>query len=139
MLIVKDIMVKDVVSVKRDTPIYEAMEVMAQNKIAGIPVVDDDNAVVGILSEKDVLSLLFYAHGDEEEKTVNDFMTQPPVYFEEDENLLGACDCLINHSFRRVPITSQGKLVGIISRADIIECILHLRHENADISAEQPS
>jgi CBS domain-containing protein len=133
----KDIMTEDVVSVKPGTPIYEAVEVLAENKIAGVPVVEDDMTLVGVLSEKDVLSLLFFAHGDEEQKVVADFMTQPAVYFDENESLLNVCDCLINHSFRRVPITSNGKLTGIISRADIIECILHLRNENANASAEQ--
>ena len=136
MLKAKDIMTEDVVSVKKDTPIYEAVDILAENKIAGIPVVEDDMTLIGILSEKDVLSLLFF-YGQDEKRTVNDFMTQPAVYFDEDESLINVCDCLTNHDFRRVPITSKGKLVGVVSRADIIECIRHLRHENAEASAEE--
>ncbi|MHC4572336.1 MAG: CBS domain-containing protein [Planctomycetota bacterium] len=74
---------------------------------------------------------MFYAHEDDEEKTVSDFMTQPAVHFDEDESLLDVCDCLANNYFRRVPVTSQGKLVGIISRKDVIDYILQLRRESA--------
>jgi len=137
MLKAKDIMVGNVIRVKKDTSIYDAMELMKEHHIAGIPVVEDDMTLIGILSEKDVLSLLFYSTGDEEEKIVDDFMTQPPVHFDEDEKLLDICDCLINQDFRRVPITSKGKLVGIISRADIVECILHLRSENVNVPVEK--
>ena len=137
MLKAKDIMVENVISVKKDTSIYDALELMIKHRIAGIPVIEDDMTLIGILSEKDVLSLLFYATGDEEEKVVDDFMTQPPVHFDKDEKLLDLCDCLINQDFRRVPITSKGKVVGIISRADIVECILHLRSENVNMSVEE--
>jgi len=126
MLKAKDIMTENVVSVKKDTPIYEALDLLVKYNITGIPVVREDMILVGVLSEKDVLRL-FYAHEDEEEGTVNDFMTQPAVHFDEKESLLDICDCLTNNYFRRVPVTSEGKLVGIISRTDIINYILQLR------------
>jgi len=126
MLKAKDIMTENVVSVKKDTPIYKALELLAKYNITGIPVVREDMILVGVLSEKDVLRL-FYAHEDEEEGTVNDFMTHPAVHFDKDESLLDICDCLTNNYFRRVPVTSEGKLVGIISRKDIINYILQLR------------
>ena len=129
MLKAKDIMTESVVSVKKDTPIYEALELLAKYNITGIPVVREDMILVGVLSEKDVLRL-FYAHENEEEGTVNDFMTQPAVHFDEKESLLDICDCLMNNYFRRVPVTSGGKLVGIISRKDIINYILQLRRKD---------
>jgi len=132
MLQAKDIMTKDVISVKRETPIYKAVELMVEKNITGIPVVEDDMGLVGILSEKDVLRL-FYDKGKEAGKTVDDFMTQPAIFFNEDESLLDVCDCLNNNSFRRVPVTSKGKLVGIISRKDIIcECILREYRANTE-------
>ena len=65
MLKAKDIMTKEVVGVKEEAPIYEAIEMLAKNEIAGIPVIEDDMTLVGIVTEKDVLRL-FYA--DEQEK-----------------------------------------------------------------------
>jgi len=129
MLKAKDIMTEEVISVKKDTPIFEAVELLAKNSITGIPVVEDDMTLVGILTEKDVLGL-FYALKDAENKTVNDFMTQPAVHFNENESLLDVCDCLINNPFRRVPVTSKNKVIGIISRQDFVEYILQLRRES---------
>ncbi len=127
MLKARDIMTKHVFSVKANTPIFEALKLIASYGISGLPVVDDDMTLIGIVSEKDVLSL-FYDNNDNE-ITVNDFMTQPPLYFDEDESLLDVCDFLKKNVFRRVPITSKGKLVGIISIRDVIEYILQLRRE----------
>jgi len=129
MLKAKDIMTEEVISVKKDTPIFEAVELLAKNSVTGIPVVEDDMTLVGILSEKDVLRL-FYALKDAENKTVNDFMTQPAVHFNENESLLDVCDCLMNNPFRRVPVTSKDKVIGIISRPDLIGYILRLRRES---------
>jgi CBS domain-containing protein len=131
----KDFMTKDVISVKRDTPILEALELMAEKNITGIPVVNDDTALEGILTERDVLRL-YHASKDKKWKVVEDFMTQPAIYFDEDEDLDEVCDCLMNNYFRRVPVTSKGKLVGIISRRDIIVYILQPMHQNTD--AHQP-
>ena len=127
----KDLMTKTVISVKKNTPIYGALEFMVEQNITGVPVVDDDMALVGILSEKDVLRL-FPAGKDKREMVVDDFMTQPAVHFDEDEDLQDVCDCLMNNDFRRVPITSEKKLVGIISRRDIIDHILQSMHQNTD-------
>jgi IMP dehydrogenase len=128
MLKAKDIMTTDLITVKVDTPIYNVLEHIAKHGISGLPVVEDDMTLVGIVSEKDVLSL-FYDNEGKDEITVNDFMTQPPLYFDENESLLDVCDFLKKNVFRRVPITSKGKLVGIISIRDIIEHILKLRPE----------
>lgn len=129
----KDIMTRDVITVKTDTPIYEAMEFVAKYDISGIPVVNDDMSLLGILSEKDMINLL-HTPEDYEAKTVNDFMTQPALYFEENESLLDVCDFLKKNVFRRVPITSKGKLVGIISIKDVIKYILQLNRVNTNIS-----
>jgi len=128
----KDIMIKDVITVKTDTTIHEAMELVAKYDISGLPVVDDDMTLVGVLSEKDMVNLL-YTPDNQHEKTVSDFMTQPALYFDEDESLLDVCDFLKKNVFRRVPITSKGKLVGIISIRDVIEYILQLNRESAGV------
>jgi len=123
MLKAKDIMTKQVISVRKDTPALEAIELLAKNDITGVPVVEDDMTLVGILTEKDVLRL-FWANEDQKNETVSSFMTRPAVAFDENETLPDVCDCLMNYFLRRVPVTSEGKVVGIISRADIIAYIL---------------
>ena len=123
MLEAKDIMTKRVICINKDTPIFEAIRLMADNNITGIPVVENDLNLVGMLSEQDVLRL-FHTYDDEKDRTVNDFMTQPAIHFEENEPLLDVCYCLRDNSIRRVPVTSNGKVSGVISRSDILKCII---------------
>ena len=118
----KDIMTTDVITVSRHTPICDAAEILLKNDVTGLPVVDDDMTLVGIITEKDVLKLLSAAENDS--ATVDEFMTNDVVSFEEETDLIAICECLIKSDFRRVPIVSQGKLTGIISRKDIIKYIL---------------
>lgn len=119
----KDIMTKQVICIRKDTPIIEAIQLMVNNNITGIPVVEDDSTLVGMLSEQDLLRL-FHTYDDEKGRTVNDFMTQPAIHFEEDEPLLDVCYCLRDNAIRRVPITLNGKVSGVISRSDILKRIL---------------
>ena len=125
MVTAKDIMSSDVVSVKEDTPIYEALQILLKSNITGVPVVKDNMILVGIFSEKDALGL-FFRPKSASGRTVADFMTQPAIFFDEDEKLSDVCECLMNSYFRRVPVTNKGKVVGIISRPDIIAHICRL-------------
>ncbi len=118
MLEAKDIMTRDVICIHKDTPIFQAIDLMSKNNVTGIPVVENDMNLVGILSEQDVLRL-FHTYEDEKDRTVNDFMTQPAIHFDEKEYVLDVCYCLRDNAIRRVPVTSDGKVVGVISRSDI--------------------
>jgi len=129
MLKVKNIMTKDVISVKRVTPIYQAVEILLKNEITGMPVVEDDMTLSGVITEKDCLRL-FYADEDEKNKTVEYFMTRPAVYYKEDDSLQTICDFMMINYFRRVPVISkEGIVVGIISRPDVLNHILKLRRD----------
>ena len=138
MLEAKDIMTRNVVCIKKNIPVVDAIRLMSKNNITGIPVVEDDMTLIGILSEQDVLRL-FHTYDDEKDRTVNDFMTQPAIHFEENERLLDICYCLRDNSIRRVPVTSNGKVVGVISRSDILKCILQLWDEDALPAASVPN
>ncbi len=128
MLKARDIMNTNVVSVKKDAPIFEVVKLLVENNISGLPVVEDDMTLVGILSEKDAVEL-FYEGERAEDKTVSDYMTCPAVYFEDSHALVNICDFLVKNIFRRVPVTSNGRLVGIISIQDILNSVLQLRQE----------
>ena len=129
MLKAKDIMTENIISVREGTPIYEAVELIVKYGISGMPVVEDSMALVGIVSEKDLIKLFYGKEG--ENKRVGDFMTQPAVHFDVDESLLDVCDFLMKNIFRRVPITSRDKLAGIISVKDVLGYILELKREEA--------
>ncbi len=129
MLTAKDVMNGDVIAVKKNTSILRAMELMLGKKISGMPVVEDDMTLVGVITEMDVVSLAYniiYDAGNLENKRVRHFMTERVISFDKDDNLFDVCDFLAKNLFRRVPITSAGKVVGIISVPDIIKYILQI-------------
>ena len=129
MIKVQDIMTKNVLSVKRETPIYEAVETLLKNEITGMPVIEADMTLSGVITEKDCLKL-FYANEDEKNKTVEYFMTRPAVYYKENDSLQTICDFMMINYFRRVPVISkEGIVVGIISRPDVLKYILQQRRD----------
>ncbi|GAI22153.1 unnamed protein product [marine sediment metagenome] len=128
MLRARDIMSKNVICVKKDVPIFEAVKLLVENNISGVPVVEDDMTLTGLLSEKDVVDL-FYEGERAENKTVSDYMTDPAVCFDDSNALLNVCNFLAKNIFRRVPVTSEGKLVGIISIQDILNSVLESRQK----------
>jgi len=121
----KIVMTTDVISVSRQTEIYEAIKTMVENNITGLPVVNNDMSLAGVISEKDVLSLLYNI--EDKPGKVEDFMTKDPVCFNAEDSLIDITECLIENDFRRVPIVAEGKLAGIVTRKDIIAYILKLR------------
>ena len=133
MLTATEVMKKEVITIEKDAPIIQAIEIMLENKISGLPVVKSDMTLVGIITEKDVLSL--YGAPEEGAKVkVEDFMTTPAVYFEMFETFADICRCLIQNDFRRVPVVLEGKVVGIVSRPDVAEHILTMVREMTSLS-----
>ena len=125
----KDIMSECVVSVTKDTPMYEVAKLLSLNDISGIPVVDDELALQGVITEKDVLDL-YHVMKYTEDRTVNSSMSHDVTSFDVDDDLDDVCMCLRDNVFRRVPITKDGKLAGIISRRDLILHVLAARRKN---------
>jgi CBS domain-containing protein len=115
-------MATNVAFVKKDTPIEEALSLLVDKNITGIPVVNDDMSLAGVVTEKDMLRLLREDAPDG--GSVEEYMSSQVVSFDVNDDLIAVCECLINNHFRRVPIVSENKLVGIISRRDIIKYIL---------------
>jgi len=117
-----------VISVRHDEDIYTAIRLLATNEVTGLPVVDEHERLVGILTEKDVLTLLYTMQ--DRPGTVRDFMTSNVVCFDQETDLVEIAEALRTQSFRRVPILDRGRLVGIISRGDIIRHMRELRNED---------
>lgn len=120
MTTIREVMEPQPITVKPGSPIREALEILIDNEISGLPVVDADGRIAGILSEKDLLKV-FYEPGLHR---VESIMTRAPIMVAVDAPLVDVVDCLMAHDFRRVLIHDQGKLVGLISRADLMPAIL---------------
>lgn len=123
-----------VITISQDEDIYEAMRMMALNNVTGLPVIDDDGTLLGIITEKDILVLLCNsledAGMDRAVGTVGQFMTRRVICFGPQDSLADIAECLSTNDFRRVPILDHGKLAGIISRKDVIRYIRDLQQQD---------
>lgn len=122
---ISSVMTNEVVTVNRDTSIIEAIDCLARLNITGLPVVNKKGEIEGIVSEKDLLELTYNLSNMSYDsksvpKTVGEVMTTEVKVFDINDSLADVCQCLMNDNFRRVPIVSDGKMVGIISRKDLI-------------------
>lgn len=131
MLPIKSIMTTNVISVHPETPIFDALHLLTKHRISGLPVVDQEMHVKGILSEKDVLRILLDKRLDGK-KTVEDYMSREAVCFGEEDSASEVCKFFIKSHMRRVPICKEGKLIGIVSRHDIVELILEAKSKISD-------
>ncbi len=142
----KDVMTTEVVTVTKDTPVTEIAKTMAENKVSGVPVVNDSECVVGIVTEDDLLLKhdmvkhpprlalfgLWVLPEESVEKsyckarceaTAADIMTKNVMTFEEEDNVQTIAEQMVKSGVNRVPIVKDCKLVGIITREDIIRSI----------------
>ena len=131
MLPIKSIMTTQVIYVHPETPIFDALGLLTKHRISGLPVVDQDMRIKGILSEKDVLRILLDKKLDGK-KLVEDYMTRDVICFSEDTRATDICKFFMKNYIRRVPVCKQGKLIGIVSRRDIVELILEAKSKISD-------
>ena len=142
-MIVKDIMNTSVKTALRNTQIKDIASTMCLNKISGVPVVDDANKLVGILSEKDILKAMFpdveqimqEGHNTDFEsieadyknvlnKSAADLMTETVATVTPDMPLLKAASMMCVKKIRRIPVTdTDNNLMGIISIGDVHKAV----------------
>jgi len=123
---IKSIMTREVVYVYPHVLIFDAIRLLPKYQISGMPVVDEEMNLVGILSEKDVLRILTTDKVNYE-GTVADYMTRSVVSFNEDTSATEVSQFFQRNPIRRVPVTKDGKLIGVVSRRDIINLILEAK------------
>ena len=123
-------MTTDLITFFEDQKIHEAITVMLKYKISGAPVLNDQNDLVGIISEKDCLKVLIdeaYYNNPLNHRTVKHYMTEDVKTLSVHTNIVDAARNFINSSFRRFPIIdNNGRLVGQISRKDILKAARRL-------------
>ena len=122
---VKTAMNEKTETVTPETPIDVACQKMIDHKISGLPVVDADGELVGIVTERDILTLL--SDVDSKDRTVFQFMTTDVHTVTEESLLTDVAEMFIRFGRRRFPVVRHGKLVGIIARRDLMRFISGLR------------
>ncbi len=114
---IREIMKKDVVSLGVNDNISNAIKTMIEKNIGGIPIVDDDNAVVGIVSERDFVRTVADITTL---KSVNKYMSNKVVTASPDISVGEATRTMIEKGFRRIPIVKEDVLLGIVTASDVM-------------------
>ena len=109
---VRDAMTSEVVTVKEDQTKQQAARLLSEHHISGLPVVNDDNMLTGVVTEYDVIS--------REGKLVRDIMTRGVISVTADTNLEEVSNILIHERIKRLFVLDQGRLIGVVSRADLV-------------------
>lgn len=121
---VSEYMDTNVKKLRPEQEILEAVKFLLDNRVTGAPVVDEHDSVIGILTEKDCLRLL--AAGDNAEwpkGTVREFMSETVTVVPSNMNIYFVAGMFLNDVVRRFPVVDSGKLVGVITRFDILRAI----------------
>ncbi len=140
-ILVRDVMTDNVIAVQKFDDISGAARILSENNISGLPVVDKENRVIGIISEADVLAMMgtqrkhttkdlirhIFGHPLPERKMgdlVGDIMTPTPITIRPDADISEAAKIMDEKRIRRLAVVDQeNKLIGVISRRDILKAI----------------
>jgi CBS domain-containing protein len=110
---VRDVMTREVITVKEDRTKQQAARLLSEHRISGLPVINEANMLVGVVTEYDVIA--------KEGRHVHDIMTRGVISVTEDTDLEEVSRILIHERIKRLPVLDQGHIVGIISRADLVK------------------
>lgn len=119
-MFVRECMNKDVISILPEDTLIDALYMMLLNNISGMPVVNKFGQLVGIISKRDIYSKGLSKVEDMREVTVKERMTLHVYTVTPDTGLYDAIDMMTNRDINRIPVQKHGKIVGIITRTDII-------------------
>ena len=125
MYAVKNVMTDCPVVVHPETTIDDAIELLLNHRVSGLPVVDKQGFLVGVISEIDIIDLVYKA--DIDGSRVGDFMCRNVESLDVEASLDEAASLFCGKNIRRIPIVRDGKLVGVISRRDLIRFVRSVR------------
>ena len=115
----------DVLCLKPEMPIEQAIGLMRQKNTTSAPVLNDNDTIAGILTESDIIRMFISPeNGGKEGTTVRDFMTEGVITEQVDSDISQISWCLLNHHFGQVPIVYNGRFVGVISRKDLLKFMM---------------
>jgi CBS domain-containing protein len=127
---VSDYMSRRLITFTPETNVVEAMGVLLDNKISGAPVIDSTGALVGVLSEVDVMAVVIQdSYYNEQAGIVADFMKPNVDTVHPDSDIYALAERFHQEHRRRYPVVKNGKLVGQISRRDVLRAAWDFMHK----------
>jgi CBS domain-containing protein len=133
MQVAKDIMRRQIITISPDITVGESIDILIENGISGLPVVDGSGTLVGMITEFALLAAAY----DEAIKSepVSRHMTREILSIGPESPIRAIADKFIVHRIRRVPVLENGKLIGSISRRDVLRAIQQERSESNTVNA----
>lgn len=122
MAALKNIMKKNVKTIRENATLPEVSKLLIKYKLSGVPVIDKNKNLVGFASERDIIGAL--ASGDFLNTKVKDIMNKKVIFLEDFTALEVVSQVFTQHPIRYLPVTRKRRLVGIISRKDVINKLL---------------
>jgi CBS domain-containing protein len=120
---VQSIMTCDLVTVGPDERAWEVAETLARIDLTGVPVVDGDRQLLGVITEFDLIRAL-RAGSDLRDLAARDLMQSRTLYVEPETELEQAADLLLDYQVHRLPVCRGGRLIGVVSRGDVLWSML---------------
>lgn len=118
-----DIMTENVETLRLDDLLLTAAERLAQHDVGALPVCDEQERVRGIVTDRDIVVNGIAQGKDPRKTTVGEIVTPNPVTVDPDERVERVIDIMAEKQIRRIPVVEDGKLVGMISQADIAQSV----------------
>ena len=119
----KEILNRNVITIGPTAPVSEAAYLMMSEDIGAVIVVDEGMSPIGMLTDRDLVISVIAEGRIPEEVIVEEVMSKDLVYVDEDTNILDILSTLSEYSIRRMPVTKDGRLTGIVSVDDLIVVI----------------
>lgn len=120
----KDYMAANLVTFTPETAIFDAIRQLVEHSLSGAPVVDKLGNIIGMLSEKDCLKVALNAgYYGEHGGVVADFMSRNPVTVDAETSIVEVAQMFLGSAFKRYPVVTDNRLVGQISRSDVLRAI----------------
>ena len=117
-MIASDIMTRKVATIRPEASAQEAARLLDEKRISGAPVVDAESKIIGIITEADIISKV-----NRDGLCVADIMSHDVIAISEETPVSEIAALLTERKIKRVPVVCDGKLVGIVSRADIVHAV----------------
>jgi len=125
-----------VISVRASNSVAEVVQLLAKRRIGCVPVVDEDNAVVGIFSERDVIYGLSKRGASMLDLKVSEVMTSPAETIAKDTPILAALSLMTRRRIRHLPVVESDRMVGFISIGDLVKSRIDHIEAEADAMRE---
>lgn len=119
-MIAKNVMTRDIITVSPSTKVRNLAMILIKNQISGAPVANKDGKILGIVSEADIVA--------KKGKDAKAIMSKKVISVPQDASVEEIAQLMVTHAIKRLPVMDGGRLIGIVSRADIVNAIAMGEH-----------